>query len=158
MQPTGGNIQDALDLSAELTKRHREQDPNLLHTHLVVFTDMERNVWETIVGSEDFKATFRSALSDLGTLNVVDCRVKPVANSAITALTIQYDQGAFASDVTVVAELACYYNQANSTVGVSWFLDDQFVVRNEIEIGTETASMELPLKNLGKSPYRSSTR
>jgi len=149
VQPTGGNIQDALELSAELTKRHREQDPNLLNTRLVVFTDMERNVWETTVGSRDSTATFRSILSDLGTLNVVDCRVKPVSNSAITALTIQYDQGAFASDVTVVAELACYYNQASSTVGVSWFLDDQFVVRNEIEIGAgETASMELPLKNL----------
>ena len=48
VQSAGGNLQDVLELSAELIKRYREQDPNLLNAHLVVFTDMERNVWETI--------------------------------------------------------------------------------------------------------------
>ena len=159
VQSAGGNIQDVLDLSAGLTKRYREQDPNLLNTHLVVFTDMERNVWGTLAGSEELMASSRASLSDLGTLNVVDCRVEPMANSAITGLAIKYDQGAFASDVTVVAELACYYHQSRSTVGVSWFLDDQFVLRAETEIGAgETASVELPLKNLDTGSHHVEAR
>ena len=159
VQSAGGNLQDVLELSAELIKRYREQDPNLLNAHLVVFTDMERNVWETIIGSEDPTVSSRSTLSDLGTLNVVDCRVEPMANSAITGLAIQYDQGAFAADVTVVAELACYYHQTSNTVGISWFLDDEFVLRTETEIGAgETASVELPLKNLDTGSHHIEAR
>lgn len=158
-QPTGGKLGLVFELGAELAAKSRKQDPKLFFTQFVVFSDMERDVWDEILLQDGQSQSSMEKVTELGQLSVVDCRVDPVANIAIKELTIKYPQGAFASEITVFAELDCYYKKTNGKVGISWFLDNEFIVRDEVVIGAgETTTIEMSLNNLSSGSHQIEAR
>ena len=158
-QPTGGKLGPVFELGAELAANSREQDPDLFFTQFIVFSDMERDVWDEIVLPDALVQSSMEKIAELGELSVVDCCVDPAANIAIKNLTMKYPQGAFASEVTVFAELDCYYRKTDGNVGLSWFLDNEFIVRDEVAISSgETTTIELSLNNLSSGSHQIEAR
>ncbi len=158
-QPTGGKLGPVFELGAELAANSREQDPDLFFTQFIVFSDMERDVWDEIVLQDALVQSSMEKIAELGEWSVVDCCVDPAANIAIKNLTMKYPQGAFASEVTVFAELDCYYRRTDGNVGLSWFLDNEFIVRDEVAISSgETTTIELSLNNLSSGSHQIEAR
>ncbi len=158
-QSSGGDADKVFQLSIELAKRHRQRDPNLFFTRFVIFSDMERDVWRGLSDSAGNLSPSLMELKEIGELSVVDCRVAPAGNSAITQLSVKYPQGAFASAVSVVAEIDCYYKEIEGDLGVSWFLDNEFVVRDEVQVGAgETIAVEAPFRNLSSGSHQIEAR
>ena len=157
-QPTGGSLKTVLASALDLVTDARKSDPDLLVARVVVFTDMEQNLWDEMLNDGQHDSS-QDLLRQFGQVAVVDCSVNPAANLAIKNLTISYPQGAFASQVSILAEVDCYYKTAETATGVSWFVDNEFVRRDEIEIGEQqSATVSLPLQDLSAGRHQIEAR
>ncbi len=159
VQASGGDLAPVLEMGVEVAESSVRSHQNLFYTRFVVFTDMQRNVWDKVLGAEGDPEEVITQAKKLGDLSIVDCHVDPLTNLAIRDLTVRYPQGAFAADVKAVAEIDCYYKQAGGKVGISWFVDDEFVIRDELEIEAgESATIEIPVSNLSTGSHQIEAR
>ena len=159
LQVGGGNVKTVLESTADLILESRQTHPDLLHSHVMVFTDLEQNVWTGLVGEESEDESPLKRLKELGQVSVVGCQVDPRSNLALKSLTCSYPQGAFAKDVVVMAEVECYYQGKSASPGISWYVDNQFIRRDELEIQEgQLATVSLPLNNLDSGSHQFEAR
>ena len=159
LQVGGGNVKTVLESTADLILESRQAHPDLLHSHVMVFTDLEQNVWTGLVGEESEDGSPLKRLKELGQVSVVGCQVDPRSNLALKSLTCSYPQGAFAKDVVVMAEVECYYQEEAASPGISWYVDNQFIRRDELEIQQgQLSTISLPLNNLDSGSHQVEAR